>query len=260
VSEHPVASDPATLPFRVDSLREAYAWVDANPSASGPWTIASEQRSSSAAGILTMGLTAPDGDGATVRFETGHFGASGGRQRLGVDPTQALDELMAKVAEYAAANPPHHPGSLPRFPVPSPRYAGAVEVPLAILATDDAGRPGLFAPAKVVVVRLEDGQPIGIGDYPGFDPEVWPPARLGDWPPSGTTGMSRPRLAATVARFNGVWLRLLEAAVASTTYPQIHAERDEAARLLAALELDGMSRIYRTLNPAFWSTLGGRDV
>ena len=212
MTNSPSDRDPASLPIRVDSLREAYAWVDANPSASGAWTISSERRSSGAAGILTMELTAPDGDGAVVRFETGHFGSSGGRQRLGVDPTQALDELMAKVAGYAAANPPHHPGSLPRFPVVSPRYAGAVEVPLAILAADDAGRPGLFAPARVVVVRLEDGQPIGIGEYPGFDPDVWPPARLGDWPPPATARLDRRQLAAVVARFNGVWLRLLESA------------------------------------------------
>ena len=167
---------------------------------------------------------------------------------------------MAGVAEFAAANPPYHPGSLPRFPVPSQRYAGRLEVPVAILASDDAGRPGLYAPARVVVVGLDDGRPYGIGEFPGFNPDAWPPARLGDWPPAAIASMPRRQLAGAVARFNGVWLRVVEAWATEGTYAQLHAERQEARRLLGVLDLDGMGTVYQTLNQPFWSELGPEGV
>ncbi len=241
---------------RVDSLREAYAYVDAYPHASGPWGIVSETRSSrDGGGTMTLEIKSPDGDGMSVVFDISTFGASGGRQRFGVEPTTALDTLMSGVAEYVASNPPFHPGGLPRFPIPSLRYPGRVEVPIAILAAGDDGRPGLFAPARLVVVSLTDGKPYGIGEYPGFDPDQWPPERLGDWPPPATTALPRQRLAAMVARFNGVWLRLLEAATDNTTYPNVEIEKTEAQKLLALLETSGMAGIYRAINPSFWESI-----
>ena len=246
----------ANVLVRVDSLREAYAYVDAYPHASGPWGIVSETRSSrDGGGTMTLELTSPDGDGLSVVFDISTFGATGGRQRFGVEPTTALDELMSGVAEYVAANPPFHPGSLPRFPIPSRRYPGRVEVPIAILAAGDDGRPGLFAPARMVVVSLTDGKPYGIGDSPGFDPDQWPPERLGDWPPPTTTALPRSQLAARVARFNGVWLRLLETATNNMTYPMKPMEMTEARSLLGSLETPGMTGIYRSINPSFWETL-----
>ena len=249
-----IGTDGARI--RVDSLREAYSWVDAYPHASGPWTIISETRSSRDGGAtLTLDLAAPDGDGMSVAFDTGHFGTSGGVKRFGVDPTTALDELMASVSAFVAENPPFHPGSLPRFPVPSLRYPGRVEVPVAILAAGDDGRPGLFAPARVVVVSLTDGKPYGIGEFAGFDPDQWPPERLGDWPPPATMALPRQQLAATVARFNGVWLRVIEAAARNTTYPAIYQERREAKTLLAVLEAPAMAAVYRSVNTSFWEGL-----
>lgn len=249
--------DPRVL---VDSLREAYAYVEAYPHSSGPWTIVAETRSSRDGGAtLTLDLSAPDGDSTSVIFKTSHFGATGGIRRFGVEPARALDELMSGVSAFVAENPPFHPGSLPRFAVPSRRYPGRVEVPVAILATGEDGRPGLFAPARVVVVSLSDGKPYGIGEYPGFDPDDWPPERLGDWPPSATMTLSRQQLAATVARFNGVWLRVLEAATTVTTYPELSHDRREAVRILSVLEVPGMSAVYRTLNEEFWDGLQGDD-
>jgi len=241
---------------RVDSLREAYAYVDAYPHGSGPWVIVSETRSSrDGGGTMTLELSAPDADGMSVDFDISTFGATGGKQRFGVEPTTALDELMSGVAEYVAVNPPFHPGSLPRFPIPSLRYPGRVEVPIAILAAGDDGRPALFAPARLVVVSLTDGQPYGIGEYPGFDPDLWPPERLGDWPPPATTTLPRRQLAGMVARFNGVWLRLLEAATAKATYPNVLNEQGEARSLLVSLETPAMAGIYRSSNSSFWESI-----
>ncbi len=248
--------DTAGTRVRVDSLREAYAWVEAYPHASGPWTIVSETRSSRDGGAtLTFDLAAPDGDGMSVAFDTGHFGVSGGTKRFGVEPTLALDELMAAVSAFVAENPPFHPGSLPRFPVPSPRYPGRVEVPVAILATGEDGRPGLFAPARLVVVSLTDGKPYGIGEFPGFDEDQWPPERLGDWPPATTMALPRQQLAAMVARFNGVWMRVVTASATNTTYPKNQQERLEAQTLLSVLDAPAMAAVYRSVNEAFWAEL-----
>lgn len=242
--------------IRVDSLREAYAYVDAYPHASGPWEIVSETRSSQDGGtVLAVEVLAPEGDRMVLSFDTAAFGATAGIQRFGAEPTVALDDLMANVAEFAEANPPWHPGSLPRFPVPSRRYPGRLEVPIAILASDDDGRPGLFAPARVVVVSMSDGKPHGIGDFPGFDPDQWPPARLGDWPPSAVAMTPRRQLAGLVGRFNGVWLRLLTGETDRTTYPQVTNERTEARNLIHQLEVEGMGSIYRILNGPFWDQL-----
>ncbi len=246
----------ANVLVRVDSLREAHAYVEAFPHTSGPWGIVSETRSSrDGGGTMTFELNAPDGDGLSVVFDISTFGATGGRRRFGVEPTTALDELMSRVAEYVAANPPFHPGGLPRFPIPSRRYPGRVEVPIAILAAGDDGRPGLFAPARMVVVSLTDGKPYGIGEFPGFDPDQWPPERLGDWPPPATTALPRPQLAALVARFNGVWLRILESASEKTTYPTLQNERSEARNLLTILEMSEMAGIYQAINPSFWDSI-----
>ena len=247
--------DPDEL-LLVDSLPEISAWVDAWPSADGPWRIVSERRSSrDAGGEVVIELASPAGERRDERFDVRRFAGSGGRERYGVEPTVALDTVMERAGAFARENPPHHPGSLPRFPVPSPRYADMVEVPLPILATDDAGRVGLYAPARVVVMRLDDGTAYGIGDYPGFDPESWPPPRLGDWPPSAAAGLDQERLSALVSRFNGVWMRLLDAAVSGTAYPQQAAERQEAAAILRLLELPDMAAVYAQLSPAFWATL-----
>lgn len=251
----------AVSSVRVDSIPEAHAWVDAYPHASGVWEWLSERRSTRDGGrTLTVELRAPDGERLDVGFDVSSFGSTGGRQRFGVDPTTALDDLMAGVAGFAAANPPHHPGELPRFPVPSERYPGRVIVPLPILAAGDDGRAGLFAPARVVVVTLGDGKPYGVGDFPGFDPDVWPPDRLGDWPPPAVPELPRRRLAATVARFNGLWLRLLASTIEGETYPQANDERREALQLLALLDIPGMRSVYRELSPRFMASLQHGDV
>ena len=248
--------DPEETLLLVDSLREMYAWVDAWPSPDGPWQVVSERRSSRSAGAeVVLELVSPAGERRERRFDVSRFAGSGGRLRYGVEPTIALDTVMERAGAFARENPPHHPGSLPRFPMPSLRYTGMVEIPVAILATDDAGRAGLYAPARVVAMRLADGTPYGIGDFPGFDPESWPPERLGDWPPAPVAALNEGRLSALVSRFNGVWMRLLEAAVSGETYPQAGDERSEAAVILRLLDLPAMAAVYTRLAPDFWATL-----
>lgn len=240
-------------PIVVDSWNEAQAWIDAWPSPTGPWERVSETRSSRDGGqTVTVTLRSPDGDTITRQFRLQSLPkpAAGGPE-----PTEALEVLMEKAAAFAAENPPSHPGAIPRFPVPSERYRDMVEVPMTILATDDDNRAGLYAPARVVLIRLEDQEPYGVGDFPGFDPDAWPPPRLGDWPPPGVTAIGRHRLAALVGRFNALWMRLVSAAVEHRSYDGREVDIDDACRTLAVLDLPAMDAIYARLSPAFWEEI-----
>ena len=238
---------------RVDSAEEAQAYLDAYPPPGGAWQI--EGRLLVRAGSRTedhVTLAAAGGQ-AVVRFDV-TSSAGGAPAAPAVDPS--LDGLMRVAADFARENGPHHPGSLARFPVPSATYPGRVEVPLAILAVD-RGRRGLYAPARIVVLTFPAGEPVGVGEFPGFNPDAWPPPRLGDWPPPGVVGAGPVRLAGMVARFAGCWRRLLTARVAEADYPDRPDEGAEARALLGRLDPPGMGGIYRRLNPDFWRWLEG---
>lgn len=171
----------------------------------------------------------------------------------GLDRTGELEALMLRAAEFAEENPPHHPGSLPRFPVPSPTYKNAVAVPLPVLAVDNVGQRGLYAPPRQVAMHFEDGTLIGVGEYPGFDPEHWPPPRLGSWPPPQLAGVPDIQLQAMIARFSACWSRVLEAWFSGTVEANdvLRADIKEGLHRRAFLELMEMLPYYERLNPVF---------
>ena len=242
-----------TTTVRIDSPEEGEAFLVAYPSSAGPWVVESRLRVNIAERTEEhVGVRSFDGTRSVVRFDVSSFvEGEGGDAR---HAAAGLDDLLQRAAAFAKENGPHHPGDLPRFPVPSEGYPGRVEVPLAILAVD-RGRRGLYAPARVVVLAYPDGDPYGVGDFPGFDPERWPPRRLGDWPPEGMGGFDETRLRGTVARFGACWRRLLAAWLRGVDYPQRADESAEARALLTRLDPPGMAGIYEQLAPSFWHWL-----
>ena len=242
---------------RVDSVAEEYAYIAAYPGAGGPWEVVRQDLARLAEGPVDRLLVrAPAGDEAEVHFAVGSFFGTPGVTRLGGPTTELLDRLMRTAEEFARANGPHHPGSLPRFPVPSARYPGRVEVPLAVLAVD-AGRRGLYAPPRVVTLDYASGEPFGVGEFPGFAPDAWPPARLGDWPPPAVAGFDRVRLQGAVSRLSACTTRLIDAWLAGDTYPHLPDDASEVLALLGVLDLPPTVRLYRQLNPAYVSWLEG---
>lgn len=239
----------ATATVRIDAPEEGEAFLAAYPSADGAWTIASTLRV--AAGGRTedhVTLRAVGGAArATLRFDVSGFADDPAH------PAAALDDLLQRAAAIARENGPSHPGELPRFPLPSAGYPGRVDVPLAILAVDN-GRRGLYAPARVAVLAFPGGEAVGVGEVPGFDPEHWPPPRLGDWPPAGVAGLDPARLRGEVVRFGACWRRLLGAWFGAD-YPQRADEAAEARALLTRLDAPGMLAVYERLNPDFWRWL-----
>ncbi len=237
-------------PIRVASLAEAEGFLTAYPSAGGRWEIVSRiQLSVDGRDEEHVTLRDPvGGQTGVVRFalEPGDRREDGGE----VGPPH-LDDLLRRAAEFARASGPQHPGIVPRFPIPSAAFPNRIAVPLAILAVDQ-GRRGLYAPAKVVVLDFPAGTPHGIGDEATFDPEHWPPPRLGDWPPPGIRGVDSGQLQGMVIRFAGCWLRLLDRWSRGDRVHDSSGEAAEAYALLARLDPPGMIPVYQRLNPAFW--------
>ena len=166
---------------RIDSVAEAYAYFTAWPPSDGPWEHVGQVFAPGPAGPEDhLTVRAPDGQTAVVRFAIGSFFSSPGAAL--VAPGEQVSAAMRAAHELAKSEGPLHPGTLPQYPVPSASHTGAVAVPLPILALD-AGQRGLFAPPRIAVVRWPTAEAVGVGDAPGFDPERWPPPRLGDWPP-----------------------------------------------------------------------------
>lgn len=164
-----------------------------------------------------------------------------------------LEDLMQRAAEFAAANPPHHPGTLPRFPVPVEHYGEAVAVPLPILAVDDFGRRGLFAPPRMVVIGWRDHEPVGLREFPDFDPEHWPPRRLGEWPAARAAALPPEQLQATIQRFGACWSRVLDRWFddRETRDAVLSADVTEALRLRGVLDPSAMEPVYAGMNPRF---------
>jgi hypothetical protein len=169
------------------------------------------------------------------------------------DRTGTLDVVMQRASEFAAQNPPHHPGSLARFPIPVEHYGEAVGVPLAILAVDDLGRRGLYAPPRVAVMDWRSHEPVGVREFPDFDPEDWPPKRLGDWPAASASGLAPEQLEATIMRFGACWSRIVDAWYGNRDRVSdvLKADIAEARRLDSILDPPAMVEVYRMLNPGF---------
>ena len=251
----PLPFPPRSVPtVRIGSPEEGEAFLTAYPPADGPWTTVSTLRV--AAGDRTedhVTLRSAGGRArTTLRFDVSAFAAEQSQ------PPAALDNLLQRAAAFARENGPHHPGELPRFPIPSTGYEGRVEVPMAILAVD-RGRRGLYAPARVVVLDFPDGAAVGVGEVPGFDPEDWPPPRLGDWPPEGLGDLDPERLRGTVTRFGACWLRLLGAWFGAD-YPERADEAAEVHALMARLDPPGMPAVYARLSREFWRWLAAEDA
>ena len=243
----------ATETVRIDSVAEAYAYFTAWPPPDGAWEHVGQVLAPGPSGPEDhLTVRAPDGQMAVVRFAIRSFFSHPGETL--VAPGEQMSAAMRAAHELAKTEGPLHPGTLPQYPVPSESHTDAVAVPLPILAVD-AGRRGLFAPPRIAVVRWPSAEPVGVGDAPGFAPERWPPARLGDWPPPAVRDWPPYRLAGTIERFSAVWARLLDAWFTGQEYAQIEDEKHEARLLLERLVPQVMLEFDAALSPRFWAWL-----
>jgi hypothetical protein len=244
--------------IRADSVAEEYSYLGAWPAASGPWQIVQQTLFVGPLGPEDhLSVSAPGGESGMLRIAVGSFYGS---ETLGfARPGAAVDDVMSAAMTWTAENEPAHSGALPRFPVPAVGYPGSVAIPFAVRAVDDNRRAGLFGPTRVIIARWPNGEIVGANDAPGFDPESWPPARLGPWPPPGLDGINRDALRATIGRFTAIWTRLLNAYITGEDYHHRHDESVEGRMLLARLDPPPMTAVYASMNPAFWAWLTGDD-
>jgi hypothetical protein len=241
--------------IRVDSVDEEYAYVTAYLPDEGGWSILSQTLSRADSGAVdTLQLRSGDGKERAYRFDISSLSGGGHLAAPGSSSTGFLDAVMERAAEFASKNGAHHPGSLPRFPVPSDRYPGRLDVPLPILAVGEGGR-GLYAPVRVVTMTFEEPEPFGVGEFPGFDSDDWPPPRLAEWPPSTIRTMDRLRLQATIGRFSAVAVRLFRTFFGRDAYSQVGDERGEYLTLLRVLDVPEMEPYYRQVAGRFFSWL-----
>jgi hypothetical protein len=236
----------------IDSDVEQHAWLLATFGPQENWRTMAQTLRLTEAGDQQEVLEIQLSVGETVSVPFMEATPDESLEGEGYDRTGQLDDLMSLASQYAEQNPPNHPGSLPRFPVPSRSYKDAVAVPMAVLALDDVGQRGLYAPPRQVAVSIREGKLVGVGEFPGFDPEHWPPARLGPWPPATITSMHREELKGVIARFNACWSRVLEAWFSeSQATPVLMADVSESLRYRSLLDLPEFEPYYDRLNPVF---------
>jgi len=246
-------------PIRVDSAEEQYAYMLARFGDPTGWNVVAQMFDLTADGrdLERVDIALQSGDAVRVAFTSM-------RDELFVDSPEEeessvgfLDRAMESASAFSMENPPHHPGTLARFPVPSSTYANALSVPMPVLALD-GGKRGLYAPPRFVVIEYGTSEAKGVGEFPGFDPEDWPPTRLGDWPPATLTNMHRLRLQGTIMRFSAVWNRVLKAWFAKEIMesPDLTADIREALDTRAMLDVPGFLPYYERLNLVFarWLT------
>ena len=247
----------------IDSAAEQAAWMYATFGPDGTWQTVSQTMKPTADGQLREVLEVQriGGERTTVTFMEASPDES--LEGSGIDRTGVIEDIMHIAAQFAEANPPHHPGSIPRFPVPARAYEHALAVPMAVLAIDDSGHRGLYAPPRQVVISSIDNSLIGFGDFPGFDPEHWPPARIGDWPPDAVVGLPEQQMQGMIQRFSCCWSRMLEAWFQRPdleTTEVLRADVREGVHLRSLLDAPGFQDVYARLNPEFelWLTaIGG---
>jgi hypothetical protein len=244
----------------VDSGDEQVAWLVARYGPQGTWSVQDQRLATldGGAAVERTRLTSALGEVEVEFRDASPQVISFTEEVPDLDRTSTLDTVMEAAASFAAENPPHHPGSLPRFPVPVEHYGAAVGVPLPILAVDDLGRRGLYAPPRLAVVDWRSREPVGIREFPDFDPDDWPPRRLGDWPTPGAARLVPEQLEATIMRFSACWSRVIDAWFAGAPDPAskaLRADAVEAARWREMLDPPAMMPIYRDINPRFASWL-----
>lgn len=250
----------------VDSAEEQLAFLLSRFGPQETWTVA-EQRMASDPGGESVERTSVETPGGQVgiTFRDAHPVITFSETVEEQDRTAALDPVMERASRFAAENPPHHPGSLPRFPVPIEHYDRAVAVPLPILAVDDLGRRGLFAPPRMAVVSWDTTEPMGVREFDDFDPGSWPPRRLGDWPVESVSRLAPDVLKASIQRFSACWSRVIDAwfetGGRARSVPKddlvLRSDVEDALRLRAILDLPAMSEVYRSMNPRFDGWLQG---
>ncbi|MDQ3657745.1 MAG: hypothetical protein M3457_22055 [Chloroflexota bacterium] len=249
--------------IRVDSADEQYAYLLARFGDPSLWSVQSQMFELTADGreAERVDVTLAAGELARVTFVSSQEEDSFDSPVVDEDGTGFLDRVMESAFAFSESNPPHHPGTLARFPVPSAGYANALSVPMPVLALE-GGKRGLYAPPRVVVIDYGTGDARGVGEYPGFDPERWPPERLGDWPPQTLTGLHRLQLQGTIMRFSAVWNRILEAWFAKEIMdsPDLTADVAEALETRVILDLPELLPYYDRLNPVFAKWLARHSV
>jgi hypothetical protein len=247
---------------RIDSAEEQYACLLTRFGEPERWAVVEQRLGTAPDGRATetVMVRTKGGDIRQVIFVTSDDDdlLTDGDATEADDATGFLARVMEAAATFSTANPPHHPGTIARFPVPSSQYGGAVAVPMAVLAVE-GGRPGLYAPPRVVVIDLTTGEALGVGEFPGFDPARWPPPRLGDWPPAA---IGERRLEGMVARLSACWKRILDAwfEPPKDPGPDVAGDIEDALAIRAELDLPAMLPYYERLSPAFdaWLRQRGR--
>lgn len=239
----------------VDSAEEQIAYLIARFGPQGTWAVRDQRIATldGGASVERASLSTTSGDIELEFRDATPSRISFTDEVSESDRTGRLDAVMEQASSFASENPPHHPGSLPRFPVPIEHYQGAVGVPLPILAVDDLGRRGLFSPPRMAVVSWVTHEPVGVRDFPDFDPENWPPRRLGDWPAPQTARMTPEQLEATIKRFSACWSRVIDAwfAKSDNADDALQADAAEALKLRGLLDLQAMEPVYRRMNSRF---------
>ncbi|MGB3329500.1 MAG: hypothetical protein WBA46_11130 [Thermomicrobiales bacterium] len=239
----------------VDSATEQYAFLVATFGAPGTWSVATQRYEDDGHGVESevAEIVGADGSAVRIRFLPATIPADPFSGEEPEDRTELMDELMEKATGFASSNPPHHPGSLARYPVPSAAYAHAVSLPMPVLALDGLGQRGLYAPPRVVAIDWQSREPIGVGEFPGFDPESWPPPRLGEWPPKHLAAMPREQLQGVIQRFSACWSRVIDAWFArdAGTPPSLADDIRDALACRSVLDLPTMMPYYEKLNPVF---------
>jgi len=244
--------------IRVDSAQEQVAYMLSRFGDPARWSVVSQriEQAPDARDVERVEVELASGDRIDVRFVTGDDDPEEPE-----DTTTFLDAIMEAATAFSVANPPHHPGTLARFPVPSERHVQTVAVPLPVLAVSEGAR-GLFAPPRFVALGFQTLEPIGVGDFPGFDPEHWPPPRLGDWPPRHLDQLHRLQVAGTIQRFSACWHRVLTAWFdRSRKIPDgLAFDIAESLSYRAMLDLPELARYYDRLNPAFAAWIAKRGA
>ncbi len=252
--------NPSVVPYRadwgpipVDSDAEMDAVVVLlGSSPIDPRTVG-QKVSSDHPGFATDQIAAGDHD---LVFDVTSYVGTAGLIRGETMTTETLDLVTRRAQAFSVENPPHHPGTVARFPIPSRRYRSSIEVPLAVVAIDH-GERGIYAPPRVALLSWPESEPAGVGEFPGFDPGDWPPPRLGPWPPLWVGDVPGETLRAAVARFSACWVRILDAAIANELERVSRWDREHARSLRGRLDLPGMAAAYRALNPEFEDWLIG---
>jgi hypothetical protein len=243
--------------IRVDSAQEQIAYLLSRYGDPATWSVVSQriQQAPDGRDVEQVEIEFAGGGRAEVRFVTSDDDPFDPAEPE--DTTVFLDAVIEAAAAFGAANPPQHPGTMARFPVPSERYERTLAVPMPVLAVSEDGR-GLFAPPRYVALAFPSLEPVGVGEFPGFDPERWPPQRLGAWPPPQMAELHHLQIQGTIQRFSACWHRILNAWFdhSGTISADLTTDIAEALSYRALLDLETFFPYYDKLNPNFAAWVG----